>query len=298
MATTTNPYQVQQVTTTASDVTNTAWSWIAVLFNNPFVDKLLDILTAIVITAVLIMVSKWIANFIKRRITKSIVSKHQESVDKVGTLVSDLVFYAMAAFSIYIGFKTVGMDIGLLMGWLSIGIGFAFREILSNMIAGVMIFSTKEFKIGDIVEISGKVEHPNEKKDFLFGKIEEITMRYIVVRTFDLRRVVVPSLKFITATVKTYTSEDVVRDEVDFTLDIASDSSKAIAVIKEAINTLPYISKVEYTDVVITWYDTKQLKLKAIYAYDPNAWAMNHTVKSAIIAKIVETGRATEFKLV
>jgi len=73
-----------------------------ILLQNPFVDKLIDILGAIIITAVLIMVSRWIANFIKKRITKSIVSRNQESIDKVGNLVSDLVFYGMGAFSIYI----------------------------------------------------------------------------------------------------------------------------------------------------------------------------------------------------
>lgn len=166
------------------------------------------------------------------------------------------------------------------------------------MIAGLMIFSTKEFKIGDIVAISGKVEHPNDQKDFMFGKIEEITMRYIVVRTFDLRRVVVPSLKFITATVKTYTSEDVVRDEVEFTLDMASDVAKATDILKQAINTLPQISRPEYTDVVVVGYDTKTLKMKAIYAFDPNAGLMNHSIKSLILAKIVETGKGSNFIIV
>lgn len=288
-----NPYQVQNIETT--QWVDSFWSGFMILLQNPFIDKLIDILGAILITAILIMVSRWIANFIKRRITKSIVSRHQESVDKVGTLVGDLVFYGMSAFSVYIGFKAVGMDIGLLMGWLSIGVWFAFREILSNMIAGLMIFSTKEFKIGDIVAISGKVEHPNDQKDFMFGKIEEITMRYIVVRTFDLRRVVVPSLKFITATVKTYTSEDVVRDEVDFTLDMASDVVKASEILKQAINTLPQISRPEYTDIVVVGYDTKTLKMKAIYAFDPNAGLMNHSVKSLILAKIVETGKGSSF---
>jgi len=292
-----NPYQVQNVETTAQWA-DTFWSGLMILLQNPFVDKLIDILGAIIITAVLIMVSRWIANFIKRRITKSIVSRNQESIDKVGNLVSDLVFYGMSAFSIYIGFKAVGMDIGLLMGWLSIGIWFAFREILSNMIAGIMIFSTKEFKIGDIIAISGKVEHPNGEKDFLFGKIEEITIRYIVVRTFDLRRVVIPSLKFITATVKTYTSEDVVRDEVDFILDMSSDVAKATELLKQAINTLPQISRPEYTDVVVVGYDTKILKMKAIYGFDPNAGMMNHSMKSLVLSKIVETAKGTEFKII
>ena len=165
------------------------------------------------------------------------------------------------------------------------------------MIAGIMIFSTKEFKIGDIVQVSGKVEHP-DKKEVLFGKIEEITIRYIVIRTFDLRRVVVPSLKFITATVKTYTSEDVVRDEVDFTIDINSDIPKTIETLKQAINPLPFITKPEYSDIILTSYDTKLLKMRAIYAYDPNAGAMNHSIKSAILEKIIEVLRVSEFKVV
>jgi len=291
-----NPYQVQAVQTVTGS-NDTFWSGLMILLQNPFVEKLLDILAAIMITAVLIMVSRWIAWFIKRRITKSIVSRNQESIDKVWTLVGDLVFYGMSAFSIYIWFKAVGMDIGLLMWWLSIGVWFAFREILSNMIAWLMVFSTKEFKIGDVIAISGKVEHP-DNKEILFGKIEEITIRYVVVRTFDLRRVVIPSIKFITATVKTYTSEDVVRDEIDFILDIASDISKVGQVIIQAINTLPQISKPEYTEIIVTGYDTKQLKCKAIYAFNPRAGVMNHVVKSKVLAKIVETARVTEFKIV
>ena len=76
-----NPYQVQTVETTQS--ADTFGSGFMILLQNPFVDKLLDILIAILVTAVLIVISKWIASFIKRRITKSIVSRHQESVDKV-----------------------------------------------------------------------------------------------------------------------------------------------------------------------------------------------------------------------
>lgn len=114
-----------------------------------------------------------------------------------------------------------------------------------------MIFSTKEFKIGDIVQVSAKVEHP-DKKEVLFGRIEEITIRYIVVRTFDLRRVVIPSMKFVSSTVKTYTSEDIIRDEVDFTVDISSDMTKTIETLKKAVNELPYISNKDYTDVVVT----------------------------------------------
>lgn len=269
---------------------------LAILYQNPFVFKLIQVLGAIVVTGLLFFVSKWISGVIRTKITKHFTVRHPESVEKIAGLVSDLVFYAMGFFSLFIGFKIVGVDLDLLMWWLSIGIWFAFREILSNLVAGLMIFTTKEFKIGDIVQVSGKVEHPDDK-EILFGRIEEIAIRYVVVRTFDLRRVVVPSLKFISATVKTYTSEDVIRDEVAFTIDIASDIPKTIETVKNAINELSYISKKDYTDVIVASYDSKQIKLKAIYAYDPNAWAINHTVAGAVLQKIVEVLRPSGFKL-
>ena len=159
-----------------------------------------------------------------------------------------------------------------------------------------MIFSTKEFKIGDIVQVSAKVEHP-DKKEVLFGRIEEITIRYIVVRTFDLRRVVIPSLKFVSSTVKTYTSEDIIRDEVDFTVDISSDITKTIDTLKKAVNELPYISNKDYTDIVLTGYDTKLIKMQCIFAFDPNAGVLNHSVDSAVLQKIIETLREKEFKI-
>ncbi|MEY3197947.1 MAG: hypothetical protein RL023_794, partial [Candidatus Parcubacteria bacterium] len=49
-----------------------------------------------------------------------------------------------------------------------------------------------------------------------FGRIEEITIRYSVIRTLDLRRVIIPNLDLITRPVKTYDSEDMVR--LDFTV--------------------------------------------------------------------------------
>lgn len=271
-------------------------SGLAILYENPFVMKLIQVLLAIVVTGILLFLSKFIASIIKNKINKHFKFRHQESVDKVANLVGDLVFYAMSVFSLFIGFKIVGIDFSLLMGGISIGIWFAFREVLSNLVAGLMIFSTKEFKIGDIVNVSAKVEHP-DKKESLFGRIEEITIRYIVVRTFDLRRVVIPSLKFVSSTVKTYTSEDIIRDEVDFTIDIASDITKTIETLKTAVNELPYISNKDYTDIVVTGYDMKIIKMQCVYAFDPNAGALNHTVGGAVLQKIVETLRPKWFKI-
>ncbi|USN55470.1 MAG: mechanosensitive ion channel [Candidatus Peribacteria bacterium] len=78
------------------------------------------------------------------------------------------------------------------------------------MIAGILVLTNKEFKLGDIIQI--------DENEQYFGRIEEITIRYTVIRTFDLRKVVVPNLMLITRPIRTYDSEELVR--LDFTLSI------------------------------------------------------------------------------
>lgn len=60
---------------------------IALLYQNPFVMKLVQVLAAIVVTGILLFLSKFISNIIKNKITKHFKFRHQESVDKVANLV-------------------------------------------------------------------------------------------------------------------------------------------------------------------------------------------------------------------
>lgn len=142
----------QTIGNTISTADKTAWF----LVNNPFVSKLLSVLLAIVVAWFLIRLSRIIANFISSKIKRGFNDKDPDSVNKIAQLSGDLIFYAMATFSVYLWFKIVWIDIWLIVWWLSIGIWFATKEIISNLIAGIFIFSTKDYKIGDIIEIQDK----------------------------------------------------------------------------------------------------------------------------------------------
>jgi small-conductance mechanosensitive channel len=64
--------------------------------------------------------------------------------------------------------------------------GLAARPVLSNLIAGIQIATTQPIRIDDHVVVE------NES-----GRIEEITSTYIVIRLWDLRRLIVPLSYFI-----------------------------------------------------------------------------------------------------
>ena len=277
-----------------SNTVNAAGDTAGFLVNNPFVTKLLSVLLAIVVAGFLIRLSKLIANFIATKIKNNFHDKDADSINKIGQLVGDLIFYAMSTFSIYLWFKIVWIDISLILGGLSIGIWFASKEILSNLIAWVFIFSTKDYKIGDIIEIQDK-QTPGWG---IFGKIDEITIRYIIIKTFDLRRIVIPNTQFIQSKVKTYTSEDIIRKDFTTNVNINSDIDKTIQAIKDEINTLDFLSHKELTDVLIEGFDERKITLRIYFTFDPNGKVPGHLAKSQAEYKILKLLAKNAFKIV
>lgn len=65
-------------------------------------------------------------------------------------------------------------------------LGFAAKPVLGNLIAGLQIAITQPIRLDDVVIVSGE-----------WGRIEEITGAYVVVRIWDDRRLIVPLQWFI-----------------------------------------------------------------------------------------------------
>jgi small-conductance mechanosensitive channel len=72
------------------------------------------------------------------------------------------------------------------LGIIGIAIGFAAQDSLSNVVAGVLIFLDKPFRVGDYVTLG---EH--------YGRVELITLRSTRIRTQDNTYVVIPNQKII-----------------------------------------------------------------------------------------------------
>ncbi|RRD30884.1 mechanosensitive ion channel family protein [Actinomyces bowdenii] len=70
-------------------------------------------------------------------------------------------------------------------GLVSVIAGLAARSTLSNVFAGVQLATTDAIRVGDLVVAASEQ-----------GTIEEITLAYVVLRTWDERRVVLPSTYF------------------------------------------------------------------------------------------------------
>ncbi|MDX1577998.1 MAG: mechanosensitive ion channel [Gemmatimonadota bacterium] len=82
--------------------------------------------------------------------------------------------------------RDIGLSLFASAGVAGIVLGIAARPTLSSLIAGVQMAFTQPIRLDDVVIVEGE-----------WGRIEEITMTYVVVRIWDDRRLLVPLSHFI-----------------------------------------------------------------------------------------------------
>jgi small-conductance mechanosensitive channel len=90
--------------------------------------------------------------------------------------------------------RTLGASILASAGVLSVVAGLAAQTTLANLFAGIQIAVTDQIRIEDVVVVNSE-----------WGRIEEITLTYVVVRTWDSRRLVLPVSWFTTNVFQNWT---------------------------------------------------------------------------------------------
>ena len=107
-----------------------------------------------------------------------------------------------------------------LLGISGIAVGFAFKDIFQNFLAGILLLVTEPFSIGDEISVAGYE-----------GTVEDVQTRATIIRTYDHRRVVVPNATLFTQSVMVNTAFAVRRSDYD----IAVPSSTNIEELKKRI---------------------------------------------------------------
>jgi small-conductance mechanosensitive channel len=82
--------------------------------------------------------------------------------------------------------RSLGASMLASAGVIGIIVGFAAQRTIANLFAGFQLALTQPIRIDDVVIVENE-----------WGRIEEITLTYVVVRIWDLRRLIVPLSYFI-----------------------------------------------------------------------------------------------------
>lgn len=185
-------------------------------------------MTPQLLAALVILVLTYFASwFVKRNVnaalkrTKLRASLKELMLNLVSLLIW-LVGSMVAAIIVFPGLTPASVLTGLGLG--SVAIGFAFKDVFENFLAGLIILFRQEMRIGDFIECDG-----------LEGKIEKITIRESHLRQIDGQLVIVPNARLFKNPVIIRTDRDLRR--ISITCGVAYDSDIGVSrnVISKAV---------------------------------------------------------------
>jgi small conductance mechanosensitive channel len=166
----------------------------------------------------------------------------QGGIMVVGTLVA-----VAAAFP---GFTPGNLVSALGIG--GIAIGFAFKDIFENFLAGILILLTRPFRIGDQIIYS-----------HYEGTVEDIQTRATWLKTYDGRRILIPNSELFKNSVTVNTAFDTRRLEYDFKLAPGTDIERAKTAIIEVMRKSKDVLPDPKADVVVIGFDQTAVTLRA-----------------------------------
>jgi small-conductance mechanosensitive channel len=103
-------------------------------------------------------------------------------------------------------------------------IGFAFKDIFQNFLAGILLLITNPFEVGDQIVV-----------DAFEGTIEEIQTRATMITTYDRRRVVVPNSDLFTKSVIVNTAYEKRRMRYDVSVKGSDDAHRVQQLLERAV---------------------------------------------------------------
>jgi small-conductance mechanosensitive channel len=172
-------------------------------------------------------------------------------------------------------FRELGTGILASAGLLGLVVGFAAQKTLGNLLAGIQIAITQPIRLDDVVIVEGE-----------WGWIEEITLTYVVVRVWDLRRVVLPIGYFLEKPFQNWTrvSADILGTVylyLDYTAPIEAIRSELRRIVEQSPLWDGNVCGVQVTDASAQTLEVRAL----VSALDSGkAWDLRCEVREQLIA--------------
>jgi small-conductance mechanosensitive channel len=175
--------------------------------------------------------------------------------------------------------RVIGVSLLASAGIAGLILGFSAQKVLSNLLAGIQIAITQPIRLDDVVIVENE-----------WGWIEEITLTYVVVKIWDLRRLVIPISYFIEKPFQNWTR---ISADILGTVFIHGDYTIPVAKLREELtrilqSTDLWDGKVDCLQVTNAKEYTLELRALMSAKDSPKAWDLRCLVREKLVAFVQE----------
>ena len=190
----------------------------------------IKLLPSIALAIVVFIIFWFVAKFSRRLIKNITKRKKSRNLGLVLARLSQgfiILVGAFIALAIVVPSFKPG-DLVQLLGVSGVAVGFAFRDILQNFLAGILILITEPFVIEDQIVF----------QDFE-GTVEKIQTRATTIRTYDGTKIVIPNAELFTNSVKVNTAFEKRRLQYDIGIGYGDNIAEAKQIILKVLKNNP-----------------------------------------------------------
>ncbi len=250
------------------------------------IDSFMIMLPNIVLALIVFAFFYFVGGQIKRVVRRLTRNHHQAR--NLGLVLGRLSQSAIVLVGLFVALSIViptfkAGDLIQLLGISGVAIGFAFRDILQNFLAGILILLTEPFRIDDQIVF----------KNFE-GTVENIETRATTIQTYDGRRIVIPNAELFTNSVTVNTAFDKRRTEYDVGIGYNDDIDRAKQLMLEALYSVNEVLKNPAPDVLVVELAESTVNIRVRWWISPprriDDMRSRDKVICAIKKKLVENG--------
>lgn len=224
---------------------------------NGFIFLLPNMVLALTVFTIFFFIARTIKKVVKR------LTRDRRQARNLGMVLGRLAQGTTILVGLFIALSIVipslkASDLVQLLGISSVAIGFAFRDILQNFLAGILILLTEPFQIDDQIVF----------KEFE-GTVENIETRATTIKTYDGRRIVIPNSELFTNSVTVNTAFENRRLEYDIGIGYGDDINEARRFILEAIHETDGVLEMPAPDAIVVELAGSTVNIRARWWVQP-----------------------------
>lgn len=206
--------------------------------------------------AILVVIGFTLLAKLFKRISLTIFGKIADS-ESLYKLFSIIVYIIVLSIGVFIALGVLKLEktvTSLLagLGVIGLALGFAFQEVASNFMAGIIILIRKPFHIGEVI-----------KSNDYMGTVKKINLRTTEIESFQGQKILIPNKEVFQNAIINYSTKGRRRIDLPVGVSYGDDLRKVKKVTTEALQALPFIKDEEDVMVIFKGFGDSSINFDA-----------------------------------
>jgi small conductance mechanosensitive channel len=236
--------------------------------------------------AALVIVGWFFASFIASKVN-SVISKFRLE-EAVIQLIQTIVHITLKISFVVFALNQAGIKmtiVAAVLGGLSISLGLALKNNISQVANGILLIVNKPFKIGDYIECGS-----------VAGTVESIGLFNATLVTPQNQKVVAPNSQLATSSLTNFSAHETRRIDLVFGLGYNDSMKDAIPVLKEAVSKVEGVLPEQPVDIYLTDFGDSSINMSIrAWCLRTDFLAVRHTIIATLHDVCNEKGFSIPF---